>query len=244
VSTPDLNRPGVWKKLFPHALRLMAHLESETENPQWTFGGGTVLMLRIGHRQSKDIDLFVPDPQYLGYVNPRLSDVAEQVSSDYEENAEFLRLYLPDGEIDIVVGTALTDSPFDIITYAGREIKVETCAEIIAKKMWHRGDHAKARDLYDLCAVADAEPAAIEQAAPFMKKHGAAFLAQLENRAELVQKQFEAIDVIGFRLSYEECMRKAREILEPILADDSAEVDHGRGPTLPRPGGNDVVART
>jgi hypothetical protein len=60
--------------------------------------------------------------------------------------------------------------------------------------------------------------------------HGAAFLAQLENRAELVQKQFEAIDVIGFRLTYGECMLKAREILEPILADDSTEVDHGRRP--------------
>lgn len=45
-----------------------------TANPFWTFGGGTVLMLRYGHRVSKDIDIFVPNPQYLGYVNPRISD--------------------------------------------------------------------------------------------------------------------------------------------------------------------------
>lgn len=45
-------------------------------------------MLRIAHRQSKDIDLFVPDPQYLGFVNPRLSDVAESITADYEEAAE------------------------------------------------------------------------------------------------------------------------------------------------------------
>ena len=169
-------------------------------------------------------------------MNPRLIDVAEQVNADYEENAEFLRLYLPDGEIDIVVGTALTDSSFDLLTYAGREIKVETCAEIITKKIWHRGDHAKARDLYDLCAVADAEPTAIEKTAPFMKKHGAAFPAQLENRAELVQKQFEAIDAIGFRLGYEDCMRKAREILEPILAVDSTKWTTGVVRRLPRRG--------
>jgi len=49
------------------------HLEREVPGAPWTFGGGTVLMLRLAHRQSKDIDLFVPDPQYLGYVNPRLS---------------------------------------------------------------------------------------------------------------------------------------------------------------------------
>ena len=100
----DLHRPGVWAELLPAALSLMAHLESQTHQPLWTFGGGTVLMLRIGHRQSKDIDLFVPDPQYLGYINPRLSDVAEQVSADYQENAEFIKFFLPAGEIDIVVG--------------------------------------------------------------------------------------------------------------------------------------------
>ena len=65
MSTLVLTRTGVWTELFPQALKLMAHLESQTRNPLWTFGGGTVLMLRIGHRQSKDIDLFVPDPQYL-----------------------------------------------------------------------------------------------------------------------------------------------------------------------------------
>lgn len=61
-----MNRPGIWNELFPSALRLMAHLESQTNDPPWTFGGGTVLMLRINHRQSKDIDLFVPDPHILG----------------------------------------------------------------------------------------------------------------------------------------------------------------------------------
>lgn len=70
----------------------MAHLETQAVNPLWTFGGGTVLMLRIGHRQSKDIDLVVPDPQHLGFVNPRLSDVAEAVSRDYEEVPEFIKL--------------------------------------------------------------------------------------------------------------------------------------------------------
>jgi predicted nucleotidyltransferase component of viral defense system len=166
MSLPDLSKPGVWGALFPHALRLMAHLESQVQGAWWTFGGGTVLMLRIDHRQSRDIDLFVPDRQYLGYVNPRLSDVAEQVSHDYEEGSEFLKFFLPEGEIDIVAGAALTDQPFDVVLHAGRNIRVETCAEIIAKKMWHRGDSGKARDLYDLCAVADTQPAAIEAASP------------------------------------------------------------------------------
>lgn len=81
-------------------------------------------MLRINHRQSKDIDLFVPDPQYLGYINPRLSDVAEQITVDYQEDAEFIKLFLASGEIDIVVGAALTKNPFETVSYAGRDIKI------------------------------------------------------------------------------------------------------------------------
>ncbi|MDR6890722.1 MULTISPECIES: nucleotidyl transferase AbiEii/AbiGii toxin family protein [Variovorax] len=87
------------------ALRLMSHLEEVTVEPPWTFGGGTVLMLRFD-RFSKHIDLFVPDPQYLGYVNPRLGGPAEDLTSEYEENAQFIKLQLDAGEIDIVVGPA------------------------------------------------------------------------------------------------------------------------------------------
>lgn len=174
-------------------------------------------MLRIRHRQSKDIDLFVPDPQYLGYVNPRLSEVAEQVSQEYEEGAEFLKLFLPQGEIDIVAGTPLTNQPFEMVRHAGIEIRVETCGEIIAKKMWHRGDQAKARDLYDLCAVADAQPAAIDEATPFLARHGAAFLSGLERRVELMEAEFEAIDAIGARRSFARSLAQARAIILPLL---------------------------
>lgn len=218
MSTIDLTRSGPWTDLFPLALKLMEHLESQTRQPLWTFGGGTVLMLRIGHRQSKDIDLFVPDPQYLGYVNPRLSDVAEQISSDYEENAEFVKFFLTAGEIDIVAGTALTNQPFDVLSHAGRDIKFETCAEIIAKKMWHRGNQARARDLFDLCAVADAEPEAVEKAAPFFGKHGAAFLQRFEERADFARAEFDAIDAIGLERFFAQCLEQARSIIKPILA--------------------------
>lgn len=217
MTSLDLSRRGAWTKLFPQALRLMQHLESQVTQAHWTFGGGTVLMLRIGHRLSKDIDLFVPDPQYLGYVNPRLSDVAEEVSAEYEENAEFLKFYLPEGEIDIVVGTPLTDSPFEAVLYAERDIRFETNAEILAKKMWHRGDQGKARDLFDLCAVAIADPAAIAQAAPFFARHGNAFLNRLDSRAEFLEVEFKAIDALDFKMPFIECMDVARRIIGAAL---------------------------
>jgi hypothetical protein len=223
MSKVDMELPGVWTSLFPRALELMAHLEDRVPGAHWTFGGGTVLMLRIKHRQSKDIDLFVPDPQYLGYVNPRLSEVAESISSSYSEEAEFIKLYLPNGEIDIVAGGGLTDAPFDFVEYQGRSIRVETSAEIIAKKIWHRGDRAKGRDLFDLCAVADAEPEQIQSAAPYMIRHGASFLQALADRERVLRNEFAAIDVLGSPKDFDHCMQQAESIIRPLLARHTDE---------------------
>lgn len=70
MTAPSSLPDGPWQNLFRHALTLIDEIRTHgTANPFWTFGGGTVLMLRYGHRLSKDVDIFVPNPQYLGYVN-------------------------------------------------------------------------------------------------------------------------------------------------------------------------------
>jgi hypothetical protein len=56
--------------------------------------------------------------------NPLLSDEAEQVSNDYEENAEFIQLFLSEDEIDIVVGSSLTELPW-LLTYScGKSFRI------------------------------------------------------------------------------------------------------------------------
>jgi hypothetical protein len=67
------DRLNAWKVLFRRALEIIdAVAGSSTRYDDWSFGGGTVLMRRFRHRVSKDVDIFVPDPQYLGYVSPRV----------------------------------------------------------------------------------------------------------------------------------------------------------------------------
>lgn len=210
----NLRKPGPWAALFRSALTLTDHLATVIDKPMWTIGGGTVLMLRLNHRHSRDIDLFVPDPQYLGYVTPRLSDVAERLTTEYVEAAEYVKLLMPNGEIDIVVGQPLTDEPWEMVAHGGRVIRVETNAEIIAKKLYHRGNQAKARDLFDLCAVADLDPGAIEQAAPFFARHGAAFIAELKANAGYVEDEFAQIQRIDYRRPFEECLMLAESIID------------------------------
>lgn len=213
MKPPQFDRPGSWRTLFDSALTLISDLETKVEKPTWSFGGGTVLMLRLNHRHSKDIDLFVPDPQYLGFVTPRLSDAAETLTTEYQEGAVFVKLLLAAGEIDFVVGPPLTDSPWEVVTHAGREIRVESCAEIVAKKMHHRGDQAKARDLFDLCAVAELEPTAISVAKPFMERHARSFLTGLRERRDLTKADFDKIERISYDRSFDDCLALAERIL-------------------------------
>ena len=64
LKTPDSLPGGVWQGLLQHAFVLVEEIAAHgLKDPFWTFGGGTVLMLRYRHRMSKDIDIFVPDPQ-------------------------------------------------------------------------------------------------------------------------------------------------------------------------------------
>lgn len=215
VAKPaDLTKPGPWAALFASALTLTDHLATVIDRPVWTFGGGTVLMLRLQHRHSRDIDLFVPDPQYLGHVTPRLSEAAERLTTEYVEAAEFVKLLMPTGEIDIVVGQPLTAQPWEEVAYRGRRILVETNAEILAKKMHYRGNQAKARDLFDLCAVAEVDPAAIEHAAPFFARHGDAFSAQLKASAGYVEEEFAQIMRIDYLRPFEECLTLAETAVD------------------------------
>ena len=215
----DASRPGVWQALFVHALALMDEMCARTRpDALWTFGGGTVLMLRHGHRLSKDIDLFVPDPQYLGFVNPRLSDVAANMCRDYVEAAEYIKLLRLEGEIDIVAAPNLTANPWVVETINGRSVRVETDVEIVAKKMWHRGDRANARDLFDLALVVRSDPAALRAEARWLVRHRAAFLAQLDERRAVLGKQFEAIDALRPLPAYDDCAAQARAFLSALPA--------------------------
>ena len=209
----------MWQTLLAHAFTLVDEIARRgISDPFWTFGGGTVLMLRHGHRLSKDIDIFVPDPQYLGFVSPRLSDADERVSVDYVEGPGYVKLLRPEGEIDFVASPNLTAQPYDEWTLLGRTVKVETAAEIVAKKLWHRGDWATARDLFDLSLVIEREPEALATAAPHLVRHRDAFLAQIQRRRAVLSAQFEAIEALGCRPPYDEAVDRASWFLKRLPA--------------------------
>lgn len=175
-------------------------------------------MLRYGHRLSKDIDIFVPDPQYLGYVTPRLSDRAAEMTQDYTETATFVKLQFEEGEIDFVAAANLlpSDAAWETWTVMGQNVRVETPAEIIAKKMYHRGDRATARDLFDLAVVIEQEPDALRKAAPFLVRHREKFLEQIGSPGRGLLAAFNAIQAQKYTPAFDHCVRTATSFLSKL----------------------------
>ncbi len=190
--------------MFQNALRLVDEIHTHgTRHLYWTFGGGTVLMRKYRHRLSKDIDIFVPDPQALNYVNPRLSQVAEDMSIHYDEANGFIKLFLPEGEIDFVASPNLTDQPYVDERIFDRVVHVETPAEIVAKKFYHRGNRLLARDMFDFALVAEKEPDALLKASKFLVRYIAPIKAALSGDLTGLRLQFDAIEKIAYHPSFD-----------------------------------------
>ena len=210
---------GAWESLFPRALMLIDDIRKYggIADPFWTIGGGTVLMFRYRHRLSKDIDIFVPDPQYLGFVTPRLSDKAADLTEDYtEQPGMFVKLQFDEGEVDFVSAPNLLDDAWEVWDIQGRAVKVETAAEIIAKKMYHRGDRVTARDLFDLALVIEREPVQLLAAKPFLLRHRSTFLTQIRQPHPSLRAAFDAIAKLEYTPSFDHCVAVAGEFLDSL----------------------------
>lgn len=209
----------MWETLFQRALVLIDSVgRAGITLSDWSFGGGTVLMRRYGHRLSKDIDIFIPSPQYLNYLSPHLNDTAEEMTSDYILQAEYLKLQFSEGEIDFVVSGPLTQNSAIAETLFGREVMVETSVEIVAKKVWHRGDRFRARDILDLALVAEKEPETLKSIAPILRDRKDAILARIKAGDANLRDDFANLEVLEYRRSYDECVL----IVENVLNVDGA----------------------
>lgn len=174
-------------------------------------------MFRHRHRSSKDIDIFVPDPQYLGFVTPRLSDTAADLTQDYtEQPGAFVKLQFEEGEVDFVAAPNLLADAWETWDIGGRSVRVETAAEIIAKKMYHRGDRVTARDLFDFALVIEREPQQLLAATPFLLRHRAAFLAQIREPHAGLRAAFDAIATLDYTPDFDQCVAIVGEFLDSL----------------------------
>lgn len=148
----------------------------------WTFGGGTAMMLQIDHRESHDVDIFLADPQLLPFLDPEKQDFDFEVRpSDYRSDGTgFLKLAFEFGEIDFIVAQSLTSSPTTDATVEDEAVLLETVPEVIAKKIYHRGNSIMPRDIFDIAAGGE--------------QHAESIIRELANYPDRVASTLVAID--------------------------------------------------
>jgi hypothetical protein len=171
----DVSTQANWARLFRIACALIRQANSkQVVIDHWTFGGGTAMMLQIDHRESYDIDIFLNDPQQLPFLDPQKQDFKFEIQPDAYEGDGVRSLKLAFGiigEIDFIVADTLTPSPTMQTEIIGEIVQLETIAEIIAKKIFHRGASIAPRDIFDIAAAGEGNAdVIIEQLLPYKNK--------------------------------------------------------------------------
>jgi hypothetical protein len=93
----------------------------------------------------------------------------------------------------------------------------DTTPENLSAGVWtERGDRVSARDLFDLSLVIEREPQALRSVAKHLIRHSSDFLEQLQSRSGILRLQFEAIDVLSYKPTYEEAAHRASEFLSDL----------------------------
>ncbi|WFU16691.1 nucleotidyl transferase AbiEii/AbiGii toxin family protein [Bradyrhizobium sp. CB3481] len=211
-----------WARLFRLACALIRQVNADqTIINHWTFGGGTAMMLQIDHRESHDIDIFLPDPQFLAYLDPQKWDFKLDVTpTEYDgDGARFLKLAFEDmGQIDFIVGPSLTTSPTTRRTIEDETVELENIPEIITKKIYHRGSNIRPRDIFDIAAAAHTHADAIVEALRSYRSQVAKTLLALDKlNPDFVNAAIADMTIRGsYRSIAETAIERARTILSAV----------------------------
>lgn len=172
-----------WKPLLRKALACIDTLKKHgIKKTKWSFGGGTAMMMTYSHRDSKDIDIFITDPQLIGYLSPRLQDDIQTITNytEYDEQATVLKLVLDTGEIDFIVAASLTKDPFEAWEFEGCKILRERPVEVVAKKVFYRAADFRVRDVFDLACLLERQPDAVAREDDLFRAKQGVLMPRLE----------------------------------------------------------------
>lgn len=217
-----------WMELFDKAMVCLDASEDRApEWLQWSFGGGTALMLQIGHRVSKDIDIFLNSPQFMRDLSPGSNPVSASMCNTYDEGSDFVKLRRDEGEIDFIVSPHVLDEPWQEVDIRGRRVLLETPAEIVAKKMFYKAETFATRDIFDLAAVLVHDLHALDAAKRVVLPHMDLLAARLRMMRERYSLEVTAeLTVLpGWSQLLKDAPQIASEFVAYALGDVEPTVD-------------------
>jgi hypothetical protein len=179
------------------------------------------MMLQIDHRESRDIDIFLSDPQLLPFLDPQKHDFQFEVQPpDYEgDGSSFLKFAFKDiGEIDFILGHAMTLSPTTQVTIEGETTLLETIPEIIAKKIYYRGSSIKPRDIFDIAAASEQHADSVVEALRSYRNEVKNTLVTIDKlNPDFVDKAIAQLSIKDkFRSVAKTALQQAKDVLRAV----------------------------
>jgi hypothetical protein len=210
-----------WTRLFRIARAMIQQVNSEQPIiDRWTLGGGTAMMLQINHRESDDVDIFLPDAQLLSFLDPEKRDFDFEIRpSDYKgDGTGFLKLGFEIGEIDFIVARALTSSPTTLAAVEGETVLLESIPEIIAKKVYHRGASIAPRDIFDIAAGSETRAdSIIKELRSYRDEVAKTLVAMEKQNPDFVNAAISQLSIKGpYQTVAKTALEKAKEILRAV----------------------------
>lgn len=138
-----------------------------------SFGGGTVLASRWGHRQSFDVDLFCDPTVYGGLTRRERSRIEERIAGIVDCSrertwCEDIATYTEIGDVEAtVMPSSVVLEPSVPTRLAGTTLRLQSSAQILyAKIAWrmYRAGEITVRDAYDVVAATIHDRAALARA--------------------------------------------------------------------------------
>ena len=203
----------LWKETLKKTIEYLTI--SNIPSMEWSFGGGTVLMLHYHHRVSKDIDIFLNNAQYLTFISPRLNDHAAIIigKNEYQEQSNFVKLEISNGQfIDFILAPFLTKQPLRVYSLHNQKIQIETPAEIITKKIFYRSETFKSRDIYDLGVVLHHREKELLDTLQVYSKKLPALLERIMKHEKRYYQEIPQLALTG-KYNVKECLEKAKNFI-------------------------------
>jgi hypothetical protein len=209
-----------WEVLFRRAAAAMDSLH-HLPRVEWTFGGGTAMQLFYDHRNSKDIDIFMNDVQILMSLSPRVNDSVEDLGwSSYTEQSNFIKMHFAEGEVDFIVAPRLLpDVAPKSMPVLGREVLVDTPAEIVAKKCFYRAAEFTPRDVFDFAVLIEGEPGVIRSHADVFFAHKDLLEARVSRMLSDPTQFVAQMDALEISPQYVDLKNRALDVVSEFAAD-------------------------
>ena len=227
-----------WNELLTLARKHMGNIG--IGRSEWIWGGETVLMLRHRHRLSRDIDLFLNDPQLLSYLSPRLNDnVAAEVDGYFKQENHLRCFFEGIGEIDYLIAAPVIDFKSEKMDVPGHGlVQVMSDREILAQKMHYRAAHFTGRDLFDFAAITALQPELLDDID--LREIGFGRRNALGSRlsGDLLKSDYTTIclhDAVAMRISFDEARETMRNWLGSVTPSSKRPMLSSEGKGLSQP---------